>query len=303
MQKILVIKTEASGDVVRTTVLLNALNADIFWITSSYNLPLFPDQHPVLKKVVAINNIPKEFYEINFDIIINLEESLNIASMLSSFKAKRLIGVYEEAGNLLYTPESSDWFDMSLISRLGKQQADILKLENKLTYQHFLFRMLGEEFRDEKYAIYKNERTIIKRNVLVGIEQHVGERWPNKKWMGYHELDEILRQEGIKTMFFKRRTKLRQYLDDISRSSVVVTGDTLAMHVALAYEIPCVAIFNCTSPKEIFGYGLLSKVVSPLLKEMYYSTSLVPEATNAIKASELLGCIKTAIKTNPDYVP
>ncbi len=40
--KTLIIKTGASGDVVRTTSLLPALEGEVFWLTAAYNLPLFP---------------------------------------------------------------------------------------------------------------------------------------------------------------------------------------------------------------------------------------------------------------------
>jgi heptosyltransferase-2 len=44
----------------------------------------------------------------------------------------------------------------------------------------------------------------------------------------------------------------------------VVTGDTLALHVALGLEKRVVALFGPTSAAEIDLYGLGSKVVAPL---------------------------------------
>src|SRR4051812_9362830 len=114
MLNTLIIKTEASGDVVRSSVLIDALEGNIFWLTSEYNLPLFPDDHPKLKLVAAINKIPTELFDIPFDLIINLEESITIARLLPSFKAQKIIGVYAEGNNLEYTSEGSEWFDMSL---------------------------------------------------------------------------------------------------------------------------------------------------------------------------------------------
>ena len=42
------------------------------------------------------------------------------------------------------------------------------------------------------------------------------------------------------------------------------------MHFALGSGIPCVSILTCTSPWEIYEYGLQQKIVSPLLAEYFY---------------------------------
>ena len=42
------------------------------------------------------------------------------------------------------------------------------------------------------------------------------------------------------------------------------------MHFALGTGTPCVSIFTCTSPWEIYDYGIQKKIVSPLLEEFFY---------------------------------
>ncbi|MEI9910173.1 MAG: hypothetical protein WDO71_11120 [Bacteroidota bacterium] len=48
MENILIIKTGAAGDVVRTTSLLNVLSGNIYWVTSEGNKWLLPDYMPNL---------------------------------------------------------------------------------------------------------------------------------------------------------------------------------------------------------------------------------------------------------------
>lgn len=126
MENILIIKTNASGDVLRTTVLLHILKGNIYWITASYNIPLFPDHFPGLT-LIRFENIPAELFELQFDIIINLEEDLRLAQMVSTIQTNKIIGVYLNNDKLDYSPESAEWFDMSLISKLSVSGADALK--------------------------------------------------------------------------------------------------------------------------------------------------------------------------------
>ncbi|RMF75583.1 MAG: glycosyltransferase family 9 protein [Planctomycetota bacterium] len=50
----------------------------------------------------------------------------------------------------------------------------------------------------------------------------------------------------------------------VSRCDVVVTGDTMAMHVAIAFGVPCVALFGPTCSQEIDFYGRGEAVVTEL---------------------------------------
>ena len=285
MKNILVIKTNASGDVVRTTVLLRILTGRIFWITAAYNIPLFPDNYPDLV-LIPSENIPSEILSMNFDLVINLEEDAHLAKLVMMVVAKKSIGILWRDGKLDYTQDSAEWFDMSLISKLPLVEADDLKKTNRSTYQEILFRMMGENFAGQKYLIYQNNTTR-KRRYLIGIEPRVGHIWPNKSWHGYDELIKTLYDEKRSLKVFERRAQLREYLDDINQCGLIVCGDTLAMHVALAYGIPCIALFNCTSASEIFDYGDLTKITSPLLFDAFYKRNFDSGVIQSIPFKEV----------------
>ena len=63
-----------------------------------------------------------------YDLVINLEDTQEIGSFLKLLKYKQLFGAYLDSGNSLrYTDDSRPWFDLGILSRYGKQQADQLK--------------------------------------------------------------------------------------------------------------------------------------------------------------------------------
>ena len=147
----------------------------------------------------------------------------------------------------------------------------------------------------EKYCIYKNENILTKKK-LVGIEKRSGNRWPNKFWSGYDQLAKNLSEQGFEIKILSQQNSIQKYLDDILTCSFIISGDTLAMHVALAYNKPCIAIFNCTSPQEIYDYGILKKIISPLLKEVFYQTDFNEKAINAIKIEEVEDVFKSLVR-------
>ncbi len=92
----------------------------------------------------------------------------------------------------------------------------------------------------------------------------------------------MLSRDGFDVKFFQQRDTIRQYINDISECGLIVTGDTLALHIALALKIKVVTIFTCTSPTEIYDYGRMVKIVSPLWKEAFYSREFIRETVDAI---------------------
>jgi heptosyltransferase-2 len=290
MKKILLIKTGAAGDVVRTTTLLNVLEGAVTWVIDHRYAALLPEVHPALARTVVLEEAAHLKNE-SFDLTISLEEDPICAQLATDVPTQQLTGVYATDAGITYTDEVKGWFDMSLVSKLGRTAANEAKAANTHTFQYWLFQMLGLPFNGEPYRIYRNNN-ITPEKGLVGIETRCGNRWPNKAWGGYTALAEKLQAEGYTCLVLSQREHLRQYLDDIARCSYFISGDTLAMHVAMAYGIPSVAIFNCTSPVEIYDYHLLEKAVSPLLKQAYYGRDYSPAVINSIPVEEVYDLFK-----------
>lgn len=95
------------------------------------------------------------------------------------------------------------------------------------------------------------------------------------------------------------RNELRQYMEEIDQCAIILSGDTLAMHISIAYEIPCIAIFNCTSPHEIYDYGILKKILSPLLHQAFYKRERFDEIINSIAIQQVYKEVKKEILNMP----
>ncbi|HEV2328953.1 MAG TPA: glycosyltransferase family 9 protein, partial [Verrucomicrobiae bacterium] len=275
---LLIVKLGATGDVVRTTPLLDKFVGRITWITAAKNLPLLEGFHEDVRGLrweerhLAVNQC--------YDLIINLEDTVEAALFVQSLKYDRLFGAFVESDNRLsYTEDSRDWFDLSLISRFGKQVADRMKLENRRSYQDLIFGGLGLQFNGEPYRLPEPAWTRLAGDVAIAPE--AGPVWPMKNWAHYSLLKEKLESRGLVVNVLPRRETLLEHLGDVRKHRCLVGGDSLPMHFALGTGTRCVTLFNCTSPWEIHGYGLQQKIVSPLLAVFFYQRGLDLRATTA----------------------
>jgi heptosyltransferase II len=298
MTKILLIKTGAAGDVVRTTVLLNALQGSVTWVIDSRYQHILPTWPPNLHRVITMENAWTALQHEIFDHTISLEEDIACALLASRIPTKKITGISLEDQQLIYTPDAAPWYDMSLISTLGASCANEAKKQNTATFQQLLLSMFALPFNGEQYCIYRNNHIRPVQRV-VGIEARAGERWPNKGWSGYPALINKLQKIGYTCKLLEQRNTITEYLDDIAGCSFIISGDTLAMHVALAYHIPSIAIFNCTSPAEIYDYGTMKKVISPLLSQAFYKTSFSQAVIDSVTPDEVFNVFLQHTGINP----
>lgn len=278
-KSILIIKLGALGDVIRTTPLLRVLSGRITWLTSPAAEELLRG-NPMIHRLI-VQASPDQPLDEKFDLVVNLEDSPETARLAASAAGGEIVGPYWTADGISYSGPNCDWFDMSLSSRFGRARADELKLANRETYQSMVFAAFGLTFQDEDPVMDLGLNNTEVRG-LVGLERRAGNVWPTKRWNGYEALAERLQAAGYRTKFFEQRDTTIEYAGDINECEFVVCGDTLAMHIALALGKRVVALFTCTSPHEIYGYGRLRKVVSPLLEQHFYQRAYSAAPAEAI---------------------
>jgi heptosyltransferase-2 len=279
MKKLLIIKTGAAGDVLRTTTLLHLFRDwEIDWFVSEENRELVLSDHiqNVFDKPHLIS--PEKAY----DFVIDLEDDAVLVGTLSQrLRFRKVFGAYiPEGKNITYTPDSAEWFDLGLISKYGTKRADKLKLKNRKSYQEIVFRCLGHEFKGEEYIMTDR----IPSSELEGdiaIAPNAGQRWPMKTWYYFEDLKRDLSKHYSVNILPMRRTIL-EHIADIRQHKLVISPDSLPMHIALGLKIPCTAIFTCTSPWEIYDYGLLTKVISPKLDRYFYKRGFNEEGVKCI---------------------
>lgn len=297
MQKTLILKLGALGDVLRTTTLLHILPPEITWVTSGKSAPLL-ENNPLIKNLCLFENLDTSLLEEPFDLLINLEDEMAVAQLAAKVRAAKRLGPYATESGIAYDAAARPWFDLSLSSRFGKDKADLLKRENQKSYQELIFSMLDNKFEGQDYVLHapQNVKTV---PGLVGIERRVGDVWPMKQWNKFDALERELQRRGFHLKFFEQRPRLQEYIKDVQKCEVVVSGDTLAMHVALALRKKAVAIFTCTSPQEIYDYGRLIKVVSPLWKKYFYRREFVSEAADAISLEAVMSAVLAQTAKRP----
>jgi hypothetical protein len=288
MNNILIIKLGATGDVVRTTPLLRRLAGHVTWITAAKNVELLRDIGEALN---CVNWEERESVRgITYDLVINLEDDLETAQFLGTVRFRQLFGAYADSANRLrYTGDARAWFDLSLISAHGREKADQLKLQNRETYQELVFRGLGLNFQGEHYLLPKPIATGLTGDIAISTA--AGPVWPMKNWAYYERLKEELEAKGLVVNFLPKRNNLLEHLADVQGHRCLVSGDSLPMHLALGSFVRCVSLFTCTSPWEIFGYGLQTKIVSPLLEEFFYQRGFDARATTVIGVDEVRNAV------------
>jgi heptosyltransferase II len=211
-------------------------------------------------------------------------------------RPKQTFGAYVASdGALQYTDDSRQWFDLSLISKYGRQQADKLKLHNRKTYQELIFAGFGWEFTSQDtYLLPRGTDTGLAGDVAIA--QEAGPVWPMKNWACYDQLKQELENQGLTVNVLPKRSTLLEHLADVRNHRCLVGGDSLPMHFALGTGRQCVTLFNCTSPWEIHDYGLQTKLISPLLEEFFYKRDFDIRATTAITLKQVLGVVLSQLK-------
>ncbi len=297
-ERILIIKLDAMGDVLRTTTLLPALaevhpDATFTWITRPESLPLLAN-NPYLSEIVPFGSEALSLLLTrSFDRVINLDAGKVSAELATLAKGSRKDGfVLSPTGNVTPTNEAARaWLEMGLF--------DDLKKKNTRTYQDCMAEILGLTTVRSQYVLKLTEiewnqagahleRLGVDRGIpIVGLNTGAGERWPLKQWRldGYADLIHRLYEElGAQVLllggpaergrheYLMRKVlvpvfdsgndnSLRHFAALVGHCNTLVSGDTLAMHVALALDRRVVVLFGPTSAAEIELYGLGEKIV------------------------------------------
>lgn len=323
--RIIIIKLGALGDVARTLPILPALKqkfpqSEIYWVTKPESLELF-EGNPYVKQVFSAPFKSSE----NFDILCNFDIDDEATLLAGEIQADKKYGFYSDSGYPAPFNLGSQYYLNTLFD-------DELKKSNKKTYQEMIFEVAELEYKKQKCQIYLSEKDksyaeefLKKNNIspenLVGIHMGASSRWPSKVWheselsrfieklkeRGYSvllfggpneekrhkEFAERLKKKNIKIFINNPRNTLKEFASLVSLCKKIVCSDSLALHISLALKKPTMALFFCTSPDEVEGYGILTKIISPMLYEFFpeKSDKYSEELTKSITAEQVLEAI------------
>jgi heptosyltransferase II len=299
MLNTLILKLNATGDVVRTTALLrHLLESRVTWVTSAPNEELL--DHGSVRRLDWTER--DQALDTHYDLVINLEDDRACAEFVQTVPHELLFGAFvDDRDAISYTENAREWFDLSLISTHGRQRADELKLLNRRTYQELIFEGLGLVFRGEPYVLPTPAPSPLAGDVAIA--PVAGPVWPMKGWAYYDQLKLALERQGLHVNVLPRRATLLEHLGDVARHRCLVSGDSLPMHLALGSGTPCVTLFNCTSPWEIYDYGIQTKLVSPRLEQFFYKRAFDDAATTAIRLEDVFDAVMDRLRTRTPASP
>ena len=301
MEKILVIKIRALGDVLRTTCILPGLhekfpNSNVEWLTSAEAVPFLSNNLLITKVMTKEYFTNLKLSEKKYGLVINLEDDEWACALAVSVNATTLIGAYSLNGVQCYTDDSNRWFDMSLISRYGKEKADQLKRENCATYPELLFEMLNIPAGKPSLLIPEREKTFARDfarkrlpdgHPVIGLNTGAGPRWRfkalspeatakiadqlidslNATVLLFGGPNEKLRNQTIEKLSNENITNTGtnnsslEFSALIALCDVLITSDSLALHIASCFGIPVVVFFGPTSSTEIQLFGPGEKII------------------------------------------
>lgn len=331
--RIIVVKLDAMGDVLRSTALLPLIaekypGAAITWLTRSESVPLIQN-NPYVAEVLAYGaDSTVHLSSREFDLGINMDAGRISAGLMAMARASQKVGfVLHPKGYVVPTNAgASAWLEMGT--------NDTLKRQGTRTYQAWMKDILEVGDRPgDRYvlSLRSEEREAGRRHLerlgidptrpVVGLNTGAGGRWELKQWResGYRQLIERLTGElGVQFVLLggpaeeARNARLleassgRSVFDPGCHNSVrhfaaltgacdaVVTGDTLAMHIALALEVRTIVLFGPTSAPEIELYGLGEKVLPDMSCLACYKNScdFVPNCMDLISVDMVAGAVR-----------
>jgi heptosyltransferase-2 len=240
-------------------------------------------------------------------------------------------------GQRTYTHDVEAWFGMGLLrskEKGGKLKADELKKQNRKTFQEIYAGMFGIEECNtqpilnltleelaygqellDTYHIAPNEK-------IIGINTGAANRWLLKaisvektaaicnelakhaKILILGGFDEIERNQKIKSLcpsmnviLIEPTNNVREFASIINLCDIVITADTLALHISLALGKYTLAFFGPTSPWEIEMFGLGEKIYkeTPCLCCYKQTTETKPSCIDMIMPQDIIDPIKKMI--------
>ncbi|MFT5681384.1 MAG: ADP-heptose:LPS heptosyltransferase [Myxococcota bacterium] len=277
--EILLINLDALGDVLRTTAVLHPIhrawpNARITWLTRPRAAALLAE-HPLIDRVLTLSvEAHIELSARRFDVLLNVDKSRIAGGLAVSLDAadRRGFGV-DGRGNIVpLNPEAEYLYATGLDDELKFRIND--KSEPQMLCEAF-----GLPWVEDAYTLHGI--------TPAGPRRRVGFNTGCSPLYSYKKLPLTTQAAAIRQLYAQtgepvlllggpedtqRNTELAAMLGDaceptpttgglragaaqVARCDVVVSGDSLGMHMAIALGCHVVVWFGVTCPQEILLYG------------------------------------------------
>ncbi len=300
-KRILIIKLAALGDVLRTTPLLRALKIDdpdchITWLTEPGVIPMLHGIPEIDRLLPYTQETALQLEMESFDGLYCFDKEPKATALAMKIQAERKVGFgMNRTGSVIPLNKESEY-----TYQLGID--DNLKFRiNTKTYPQLIFECAALPYAEpQPYQLpdlaIEIEEAQARLRVLgvnptelkIGLNTGAGDVFATKKWSeeGYARLaNRLARETGAKILLLggpgeverNRRiaaaaqvplidtgndNPIRKFAGIVGNCSLMITGDTLAMHIAIGLKIPVVVLLGPTCHQEIELYGRGAKIVS-----------------------------------------
>lgn len=290
-ETLLVIHLGALGSVVRSSALLRKLKKEkprayIVWLTSEAVLPIL-ENHSAIDRLYALNFINMlKLQAMKFDQIFVVDKSLEAVSVAQQLKTNKISGFKAYPVNGAIAPATSEAEE---IWQLGIDNHKKFFL-NKKTELQLIFESFGFDYQREKYwldisdfeklEMAKRKAQWLRtpgKSIILGINTGCSSVIAYKKLslqkhkeliakvhLEFPEVQIVLlggredqeRNQALKASFAEviessTQSGLRDGIVSVGACDLVVSGDSLGMHIAIALEKYTVAWFGPTCSQEI----------------------------------------------------
>ena len=310
--KILIVKLDAIGDVLRTTSILPPLkkkypDSFITWCTRESSKQLFNNNKFVDEVIVVEDDAYFRIKTEKYDQVINLDTSKISSSIAAMANAEIKIGfILNEKGFVEPNSEASNiWLEMSAF--------DNFKKANKKSYQQIMYDILEFSEPISQPQLFVPEETmknisgrlknsgLNKKLKTIGLNVGVGPKWPGKGWpeKNWEELISKLNAQNYNLLLLggpeetdriqKLKTEFPFLIDTGSENAVtefaaivnecdlVITCDTFALHIATAMGKKLIVLVGPTSAAELYLYEKGVKLTPSFECKCYYKRNCTEE--------------------------
>lgn len=257
-------RTVSLGDVLRSTPLLHAFSGDhVTWVTDPRALPLL-EGSPLIDRI-----LPYDFTTViqleseEYDTVVNLEKIPGICALADRIKARRSrFGFVFDS----QTGEAEAYERAEGALAFGTDHS--LKKTNERPFQELLFEVIGRDWKGEEYVLGYTPSTEERKDIALNTS--VGKKWPVKAWPmeNWDALEKMLQKHGHSVTRQDKQgkeilTDLNSYMGWLNSSRVIVSGDTLGMHLGIAMKKKVLGLFGPTPHREVYFYGRGKAVLCP----------------------------------------
>jgi heptosyltransferase-2 len=242
-------KVTSLGDVLRTTVILYPFAEDnVTWLVDEQAYPLL-EGNPYINRILTYElSSVLQLQRERFDTVINLEKVPGVCALADSISAWRRYGFrFDELHGVAEAYDGCE--KVFSLCKDGDY-----KRSYQGSWQESLLQIVGAKWDGQEYVL--GYRPSSRETVDVGLNWAVGSKWHNKSWPAekWDEL-KILMDGKFSFSMQQGMDNLRAYMDWINSCRLLVTNDSLGLHIALALQKKIVVLYGPTNPNETCFYG------------------------------------------------